>query len=76
MNDQAVMPSPQEFDRLRHIEDAATTYIAAQEEVWRHRRALIENDKAFCYWMAQRDELADAVETALVALTTAVHRGP
>lgn len=69
-----IQPSCRELERLTRVDLAAKAFVQAQMAVWQHRQNAPDNDKACRYWIAQRDDLADQVETALVALVSTVNR--
>lgn len=70
-----IQPSSREIERLNRVDVAARAYVDAQEAIWRHRQTPPENDKGCTYWIAERDELANQVEEAIVALVSEVRRG-
>lgn len=64
--------SSAELDRLKRLEAAARTYIAAQIACWEHRRNLPDDLKAMVYWIAERDNLAEQSDQSLAALAALV----
>lgn len=74
MRTEIIQPSSRELERLTRVDLAAKSYVEAQTALWRHRQNAPDNDKAVRYWIAERDDLTDQVETSLVELVSAVNR--
>ena len=70
-----IQPSSRELERLIRIDVAASSFVVACEECWRHRSEHPDDPVSAAQWMGTRDELDDRREEALVALVSAVHRG-